>query len=137
MKYISEDPKKDIFTFEATKEELEVCTKVIHLALEWLDEDFNTRNQNTSEDAYRAGLKLNKKLLVLLDEHKEDTPVDTIIITIRFLEASIIYACFNEVCNGLSFGFANVPPLKELIGYDKEELRTVYAHYKKVYMDCI
>ncbi|QNT78415.1 hypothetical protein [Entomobacter blattae] len=137
MKYISEDREKDTFAFKATKEELEVCSKVMNLALKELGEEFNTRHQDSHEEPYETGLVLGKKLEAILDAHKDVSPPDLITITIRFFEAGIIYDAFNEVCNALSFGYRNTPTLKQLIGYNEEELRTFYAHYKKVYMDCI
>ncbi|QNT78414.1 hypothetical protein [Entomobacter blattae] len=135
MKRILKDQENDILTFETTREELEVCSKVTHLALDWLGDEFSARHQDTHEDPYETGLELGKTLEALLDEHKDVSPPDLITITIRFFEAGIIYDAFNEVCNGLSFGFANVPTLKELIGYNKEELKAFYDRYEKIYLN--
>ncbi|QNT78417.1 hypothetical protein [Entomobacter blattae] len=131
MKLITAKLKEDLFIFEATKEELEVCSKVTHLALDWLGDEFDARHQDTHESPYETGLELDKKLETLLEEHKDE---DIITVKIRAFEAGIIYDAFNEVCNGLSFGFANIPTLKELIGYNKEELRIFYDRYKKIFL---
>ncbi|WP_203412882.1 hypothetical protein [Entomobacter blattae] len=73
MKYISEDREKDTFAFIATKEELKVCIKVVHIALERLGEEFNDRHQFSEEEPYETGLVLEEKLKNLLEQHKNSS----------------------------------------------------------------
>ncbi|QNT78635.1 hypothetical protein [Entomobacter blattae] len=96
MKYLSEDRKNDLFIFAATKEELEVCSKVTHLALDWLGDEFDARNQNTYESPYETGLELDKKLATLVEEHKNAALTDIITVNIRFFEASIYLCLFQR-----------------------------------------
>ncbi|QNT78425.1 hypothetical protein [Entomobacter blattae] len=136
MKLILEDQEKDIFIFEATKEELEVCFKVVHIALERLGEEFNDRTQSSDEEPYETGLVLEKKLKTLLEQHKDLSSQGIILnITIRSFEASIIFNAFNEVCNGLHFGVAHIPTLEQLSGYSREELLEFFDSYEKIYFN--
>ncbi|QNT78420.1 hypothetical protein [Entomobacter blattae] len=131
MKLITAKLKEDLFIFEATKEELEVCSKVTHLALDWLGDEFDARHQDTHESPYETGLELDKKLETLLEEHKDE---DIITVKIRAFEAGIIYDAFNEVCNGIPFGRKTTPSLEQLTGYSREELKEFYNRYEKIFL---
>ncbi|QNT78636.1 hypothetical protein [Entomobacter blattae] len=108
---------------------------MLHVCLKQLGEEFNTRHQDIHEDPYETGLELDKKLEALFEQHKNYTSDDIITIKIRAFEAGIIYDAFNEVCNGLSFGFANIPTRKQLFGYDREALVEFYDHYEKIFLN--
>ncbi|QNT78413.1 hypothetical protein [Entomobacter blattae] len=134
MKLITAKLKEDLFTFEATKEELKVCAKVLHVALKRLGEEFNTRHQDSHESPYETGMELEKKLTLILEQYKNSTLDDIITIKIRAFEAGIIYDAFNEVCNGLSFGFSTIPTYEQFFDYSREELKEFYNRYEKIFL---